>query len=115
MANASFNGIALGDFAWVQIDTTNQVEVHIIPRADGSIVRRRGGGVKNLTINAWIIRSSRKQIQEYFDQLAANLTSAVADLIVDDTTFSNCVMQTISQSGEHNNWARFTIRFIKSG
>ena len=115
MSNASFNGVALGDHAWVQIDTTNQVEIHIIPRADGSIVRRKGGGVKNLIVHGWIVRNSRKKIQEFFDQIAVNLTSAVADLIVDDTTFSNCVMKSISQSSEHNNWARFTILFIKSG
>ncbi len=115
MSNASFNGVALGDHAWVKIDTTNQVEIHIIPRADGVITRRRGGGIKNLTVHGWIIRDTRKQIQEYFDQLAASLTSASADLIVDNTTYSNCIMKSISQSSEHNAWARFTILFIKSG
>lgn len=115
MANANFNGVALGDHAWLQIDTINQVEIHIIPRADGVITRRRGGGIKNLTVHGWIIREGRKQIQEYFDQLAANLTSAETDLIVDGTTYSDCIMKSISQSSEHNAWARFTILFIKSG
>lgn len=115
MSNATFNGVALGDFAWLQVDTKNQVEIHIIPRADGSIVRRRGGGVKTMSVHGWIIRDSRTQIEQFFDELAANLSSAVADLIINNKTFSNCVLDNISPSSEHNRWARFTITFIKSG
>ena len=112
---AIFNGVQIGDHAWVQIDTENEIEVHKIPRADGSIIRRRGGGLKTLTVHAWVKKPFRSEISEFFDQLGGSLSSAVADLIVDDITYSNCLMKSISQSGEHNLWARFTIVFISPG
>jgi hypothetical protein len=115
MANATFNGVNLGDHAWVSTDTQNQVEVHLIPRADGAIVRRRGAGVKTLTVHGWIKKDFRTEIQQYFNQLGGNMGSDLGDLIVDGYTYPNCVFNTISQSGEHNNWATFTITFTQSG
>ena len=117
--NATFNGIAIGDHAWVSINTTNEIEVHKIPRADGAIIRRRGGGVKTLTVNAWKLRTGalekRKDIEQFFDQLAGSFGSGIADLIVNGVTYSNCIFQNLSQDAIHNRWSRFTVTFIKSG
>lgn len=119
MANATFAGIQIGDHAWLSINTENEVEVHKIPRADGAIIRRRGGGLKTLTVNAWILRTDvlekRKDIEQYFDQLAGSFGSAVADLIVNGITYSNCIFKSISQDSIHNRWSRFTVTFIRSG
>jgi hypothetical protein len=115
MANITFNGVGIGDHGWVEISTTNEVEVHKIPRADGAILRRRGGGLKTLTVNAWIKRDKRSDVEKYFNELAGALTSDIADLIVNDVTYSNCLLQNIAADPVHNNWARFTVTFLKSG
>ena len=114
MPRATFNGIQLGTHAWVQINTEVEVEVHQIPRADGAIIRRRGGGVKTLTVNGWTVTTDKKTVEQYFDTLASNLTTAVGDLIVDGETYSDCILKSISPSGEHNSWATFTITFLQS-
>ena len=115
MANATFNGVQLGDFGWVETSTENEVEVHKIPRADGSIIRRRGGGLKTIIYHGWIIKTVRKDVEQYFAELASNLTSAVATLTVDGISYNNCILKSISQGGIHNRWARFTITFLQSG
>ena len=117
--NATFNGIGIGDHAWVSISTENEIEVHKIPRADGAIIRRRGGGLKTLVINAWIVKKealdTRSDIEQFFDQLAGSFGSDVADLIVNGTTYSNCIFKSLTQDAIHNKWANFTVTFIKSG
>lgn len=119
MPNATFNGIVIGDHAWVSISTENEVEIHKIPRADGVIIRRRGGGLKTLTVIGWIKKTAnletRSDIEQYFDQLAGAFGSDVSDLIVNGETYSNCIFKRISQDTIHNKWANFTIIFIKSG
>jgi len=115
MANATFSGIGLGDHAWVEISTSNEVEVHKIPRADGSIIRRRGGGLKTLTVHAWVTKENRHEIESYFNGLAGALTSNIANLIVNGVTYTNCILKSISADSTHNNFANFTLTFIKSG
>lgn len=119
MPNASFNGVIIGDHAWVSINTANEIEVHKIPRADGAIIRRRGGGLKTLTVSAWILRTDaledRSDIEQYFDQLASAFGSGVADLIVNGEIYSNCLFKTLTQDTIHNRWSRFTVTFLKSG
>ena len=115
MSNASFGGIGIGDHTWLEVRTANEVEVHKIPRADGSIIRRRGGGLKTLALHAWIKKSSRVEIETYFNQLAGTLTSAVADLIVNGVTYTDCILQSVSADPTHNNFSRYSLIFLKSG
>ena len=115
MANASFNGIAIGDHAWLEVSTENEVEVHKIPRADGAILRRRGGGLKTLTVHAWITRAGRDDVETYFNGLAGMFTSGVASLVVNGVTYTNCILQSISADSNHNKFSRFTVTFLKSG
>ena len=115
MATATFNGIGIGDHAWVAIGTTNEVEIHKIPRADGAILRRRGGGLKTLTVSAWLVSDNKAQNETYFNELAGNLTSGVGDLIVHGVTYSNCILKSVSADSSHNDFSRFTVTFLKSG
>lgn len=115
MSNISFAGVGIGQHGWLKVNTANEVEVHKIPRADGSIIRRRGGGLKTLTVTAWIKTDNRFEIEEYFNDLAGNLTSAVADLIVNGETYSNCILQNVSPASTHLNAMSFTVTFLKSG
>jgi len=115
MPNITFNGVGIGDHGWISINTANEVEVHKIPRADGAIIRRRGGGLKTITVHAWIKKDTRAEIETYFNQLPGILTSAVADLVVNGVTYSDCILQSVSPDSNHNDFNRFTITFIKSG
>ena len=115
MANASFNGVNIGDHAWAEIATENEVEVHKIPRADGVILRQRGGGLKTITVHGWIKKVDRATLETYIDGLAAAFGSALADLVVNGNTYSNCIFKSISPGSEHYRWSRFSIVFFKSG
>ena len=95
MSNASFNGITIGDFCHLQVDTKNEVEIHKIPRADGAILRRRGGGLKTLTVYGWVKKLSRKDLESYINSLAASFGSGLATLIINNNTYSNCILESI--------------------
>ena len=112
---ATFNGISLGDHNWLEVGTENEVEVHKIPRADGVIIRRRGGGMKTMVVHGWIVKSTRGEIEQFFDGLALQLTSGLASLVINGNTYTNCILKSISPDGDHNRWSRFSIIFFKSG
>lgn len=115
MPNATFNGITIGDHAWLEPTTSNIVEIHRIPRADGAIIRPKGGGVKTMRVHSWIVLADRVTLEQYMDGLAANFGSGIADLILNGETYSNCILQDITPDGRHNRFSNFTITFIKSG
>lgn len=115
MSNITFSGIAIGDYGELTVNTSNEVEVHKIPRADGAILRRRGGGLKTLTISSWIKRDTKAEVESYFDQLAGILSSAIGDLVVNGVTYSNCLLKSVSPDSGHNTFSAFTVTFIKSG
>lgn len=115
MSNATFEGIQIGDFVHLSTGTENEVEVHKIPRAEGAILRRRGGGLKTLTITGWVKKMSRKSLEEYLDSLASSFGSGLGTLIVNSNTYTNCILKSISPDSDHFKWSRFTITFYKSG
>jgi len=115
MSNAAFNGVNIGDYAWLETSTENEVEVHKIPRADGAILRRRGGGLKNIVVHGWVKKMRRQDLEIYLDGLAAAFGSGLASLVINNNTYTNCILKSISPGAEHNNWSRFSIVFYKSG
>lgn len=114
-SNINFNGVDIGCHGWLEINTENEVEVHKIPRADGAIIRRKGGGLKTITVHAWKVFSTRAQKEQYMNALAGNLTSALATLIANGVSYTNCILQDVTDDSTHNNWAEFTLTFLKSG
>jgi len=114
-SNVNFNGVNIGCHAWLEINTENEVEVHKIPRADGAIIRRKGGGLKTLKVHAWQVWNTRAEVEQYMNSLAGNLSSGIGDLIVNGVTYSNCILQDVSSDANHNNFAQFTVTFLKSG
>jgi hypothetical protein len=115
MSNGSFNGINLGDYCWVEISTEQEVEIHKIPRADGSILRRRGGGLKTINVAGWVKKLSRQELETYTNGLAAAFGSGLADLVVNHNTYSNCILKSISPGSDYYKWSRFNIVFYRSG
>ncbi len=115
MSNCHFNGITIGDYGWVEIAQENEVEIHKIPRADGSILRRRGGGLKTITVQGWVKKTSRQELETYINGLAAAFGSGLADLVVNHNTYSNCILKSISPGSDYYKWSRFSIVFYRSG
>lgn len=115
MSNGSFNGIILGDYCFMQIDTEQEIEVHKIPRADGAILRRRGGGLKTITVQGWVKKTSRQELETYINSLAAAFGSGLADLVINHNTYSNCILKSISPGSDYYKWSRFSIVFYRSG
>ena len=115
MSNASFSGVIIGDYAWVEIAIEQEVEVHKIPRADGVILRRRGGGIKTITVHGWVKKTKRKDLEIYLNGLATAFGSGLGDLVVNGNTYSNCILKSVSPDSDYNRWSRFNITFYKSG
>lgn len=115
MSNGSFNSIQLGDYTFLQVDTENEVEIHKIPRADGAILRRRGGSLKTLTVHGWVKKMSRRELETYIDSLGAAFGSGLANLVVNNNTYSNCILKSISPGSDYYRWSRFSIVFYRSG
>jgi len=115
MANGTFNGVVIGDFCHLEISTENEIEIHKIPRADGAIIRRRGGGVKTMTVHGWVKKMRRQDLEIYMNGLTANFGSGLASLVINNNTYTNCIFKSISPGSEHHTWSRFSIVFYKSG
>jgi hypothetical protein len=115
MSNCYFNSVAIGDFGSMNVDTEQEIEIHKIPRADGAILRRRGGGLKTINIAGWVKKMSRQELETYIDGLAGAFGSGLADLVVNHNTYSNCILKSISPGSDYYKWSRFTIVFYRSG
>ena len=115
MSNGSFNGVELGSYCWLEISTEQEIEIHKIPRADGAILRRRGGGLKTITVYGWVKKMSRQELELYINGLAAAFGSGLADLVVNHNTYSNCILKSISPGSDYYKWSRFSIVFYRSG
>jgi len=115
MSNGYFNGVGIGDHCWAEISHANEVEVHKIPRADGAILRRRGGGVKTITVHGWVKKTKRKDLEIYLNALAAAFGSDLGDLVVNGNTYSNCILKSVSPDSDYNRWSIFSIIFYRSG
>lgn len=115
MSNGAFNSVIIGDYCHLEISTEHEIEIHKIPRADGSIIRRRGGGLKTMTVHGWVNKMRRQDLESYLNSLAAAFGSGLADLVINHNTYSNCIFKSISPGADHNTWSRFSIVFFKSG
>ena len=112
--NGTFNGILIGEHCWLEPSYNVELEVKKIPRADGCIVRRRGGGVQTLTVHAWITKNHRVDLESYLSQLATSFGTASANLIINGVTYSDTFFQSMSVGGDDHQWNYFTCTFIKN-
>ena len=112
--NASFNAINIGDHAYLAPSHAVELEIKKIPRADGSIIRRRGGGVQTLTVHAWVTKTQRVDIESYLAQLAVSFGTAGANLIVNGVTYSNTFFNSLSAGGDDHQWNYFDVTCVRN-
>lgn len=113
-----FNSIDLGDQAWASFGYSGNTTSKILPRAKGVSIydtNENGGGLINITINAWVIKTTRKVLEQYFYNLEGNLGREKANLVIDGWTLSNCVIESYNMNNsESQNYSKFTVSLIKS-
>ncbi len=112
-----FNNVAIGDYAWAEISYQGNVVTRIIPRALGVRIystSEMGGGQRRITVHAYVIKATRKDLEEYFRTLPASLGYAAATLTVDGVSYTNCYMESITPPSGVERWATFTVNFIQS-
>lgn len=113
--NASFNSENIGDFAWLEISFSNNLEIKKIPRADGCIVRRRGGGEQTLTVHAYVTKTTRANFEQYFKGLPLLFGSGSSTLTVNGIDYTNTFFVSLSSGGDYKNFTSFTAIFRRSG
>lgn len=113
----TFNSIEIGDHAWAQIDFEGNVLKRNIPRAIGNVVyptETMGGGLRTITVHAWVIKETRAALETYMRDLPTNLGHALATLSIDGVDYTNCALESISTDGDNFSWAIFTCVFVQS-
>jgi len=93
--NCFYNGVAVGDYAWL-IPSTQMPDTTVhIPRAQGVRQRDMGGGMQILTVKAWVVKSTTIELAQYFEGLARSFGTGLGSLVIDSVTFTNCKLLSI--------------------
>jgi hypothetical protein len=108
----------IGQMSWFTPTFTQNNMTRVIPRAKGVQIysgEEMGGGLITVTIEAFRVKTTRLEIEQYLYNLISNLANTYGTLKIEDTlTLTNCYLQDITPSQESNTWSRFSITFIKS-
>ena len=113
--NATYNGISVGDYAWL-ISATNFPDTTIrIPRAQGIRQRDEGGGEQTLVVKAWVVKDNQADLAAYFESLPRFFGTGIASLVIDGNTYTNCKCLSINPEDRYQGSAdHFTCVFRKS-
>ncbi|MFX0084274.1 MAG: hypothetical protein ACFFAU_01270 [Candidatus Hodarchaeota archaeon] len=111
--NCKFGTTNIGDYGWVVPTFEYDLEIKKIPRATGVIINNRGGGYHILTVHAWVRKNARKDLEEYFHNLATSFGTIAKTLTINTKTYDNCYFKSITPGGEYHNYNFFTVTFIK--
>ena len=114
ISNGSFKGILIGDHCSAVINYNRDLEVKKIPRANGSIIRNTGGGIQSIAVGAWVIKDTRKDVEEYCTNIAISFGNISGDLIINDVTYSDCFFTSITPGGDDQHWNVFTLNFVRN-
>jgi len=114
----TFNGIYLGDHAWASFAYNGNVSKRIVPRARGAIMydtKEMGGGVVTITVTAWVVKDTRKQLEKFFYDLQGDLGRAKATLDIEThLTLTDAAIESYEMSNsEPKNFSKFTVIITK--
>lgn len=113
-SNGTFKAIDIGDHCSIIVSYSRDVEMKEIPRANGVIIRNRGGGKQDIMVNAWVIKTTRQQIEDYCRALATSFGNTVGTLIINGTTYTNCYFIDMMPNAEDKRWNIFSLRFVRN-
>ena len=113
----TFNGIYLGDHAYVSFSYSGNVNTRIIPRARGAILldtKENGGGIIRITANAWVVKNTRKELEKYFYDLQGNLGRAKATLDIEGyLIITDAAIESYDMDSDNKNNCKFTVTIVK--
>ena len=114
-----FNSVYLGDHAWAVINYEGNVTTRIVPRASGVKLRdtnENGGGVYKITIRAWIIKSTRKAVEQYLYNLRSSIGADTKHTIdIEGWSLTNCAVEGFTMENmENTNNTNLTLSLVKS-
>jgi len=108
----------IGYTEWASISYQGNISSRIIPRAKGVKLystEEMGGGIKEITIYAYIIKNSRLEVEQYLNTLIDNIANKKGDLIIEGTlTLSDCYLESLRSDSDYKKWNYFDISFKKS-
>lgn len=113
----TFNSVYLGDHAWASFSYEGNVNTRIIPRARGAVLRdtnEMGGGIMRITIHAFVVKTTRKSLEQYFYNLEGNLGREKATLDIDGWEITDAAIESYEMSNtENQNFSKFTVSIVK--
>ena len=117
MARVTYNGQAIGDWAWAEIAYEGNPEVRIIPRAAGIRIHsttEMGGGQQIIIVHAYLIKDTRKEVEDYFGTIHTKLGAGPYTLIVDGTSYTNTYLVRVTPDETYERFSTYTIEFVRS-
>jgi len=113
----TFNGVYLGDHAYASFSYQGNVTTKIIPRARGARLydtNEMGGGIVTVTIHAWVVKDTRKELEQYFYNLQGNLGRAKATIDIEGWEIEDAAIESFEMSNtENQNHSMFTVSIVK--
>lgn len=120
----TFRGVKLGDHAYLTLSYSGNTDERVIPRAKGMKLwstYELGGGLWNIRVDAFVAKSSRISLEQYFYNLDSSISlNESGSIVVTDTststsyTLTNCYLKSYSQENSDFKFNSFTFDFVKS-
>lgn len=108
----------LGDTEWVNVDYEGNVQSRIIPRAKGVKIwntSELGGGKLTVTVDLFVIKNSRLEVEQHIFNLINNVANKKGDLVIENTfTLTDCYIVDVRSQRSSSRWNYITITFAKS-
>lgn len=117
MSRVTYNSVDVGDWAWAEIGFEGNPEVRVIPRCKGVKIlstTEMGGGQLSITVHAYLIKETRKEIEDFFAGAQTSYGNGPSTLVVDGVSYTNTYLVRIVPDSSYERFATFTIEFIKS-
>ena len=117
----SFGGTQIGDSATVNTSYEGNVQPLIIPTALGILIQSTtvmGGGKLSITVNGYVKKTTRLELEQYLISLYAALSSSPQTLTITyggtSYTITNCYWMSGRPDVGVKNYTNFELVFIKS-
>ena len=108
---------SIGDHAWAEVSYQGSPFIRTIPRASGVKIYstdEMGGGYTRIAVHAWVKKTTRKLLEQYFLNLPINIGKKTGTLKISGTEYSGCSMSNITADSSYHKWAFFSVEFVRS-
>lgn len=117
MSRVTFNSANVGDWAWAEFAYEGNPDIRIIPRAAGVRIystSQMGGGQQKIIVHAYLIKSTRKEIEDFFATAHTTFGNGPSTLVVDGVSYTNTYLVRISPDSSYERYSTFEMEFVRS-